>query len=96
MLLIICVGVGVNMIDLNVVSLCGIYVCNCLGKNIVVVVELVIGFMIVVDWRICDVMILLCEGKWKKKEFGKVDGFKDWMLGLFGFGVIGWVVVWVV
>lgn len=87
--LIIRAGAGVNTIDLDAASNCGINVANCPGKNTDAVAELTIGLMIAADRRIPAAGRDLAGGKWRKKEYGKSSGLKGRTMAIIGTGRIG-------
>ncbi len=87
--LIIRAGAGVNTIDLETASNCGINVANCPGKNTDAVAELAIGLMIAADRRIPAAGKNLTDGKWRKKEYGKAGGLKGRTIAVIGTGMIG-------
>lgn len=88
--LIIRAGAGVNNIDLECASSCGIYVTNCPGKNTDAVAELAIGLLIAADRHIVNASVDLRDGKWRKKKHGsRARGLKGRILGIIGLGSIG-------
>ncbi len=87
--LIIRAGAGVNTIDLDKASSCGIHVANCPGKNADAVAELAMGLMIAADRRIADGTMDLRNGVWNKKLYGKAAGLKGRTLSIIGMGSIG-------
>jgi D-3-phosphoglycerate dehydrogenase len=91
--LIIRAGAGVNTIDLECASSCGVHVANCPGKNTDAVAEVAIGLLIAADRRIVNASSDLRAGKWRKKEYGKSRGLKGRTLGIVGVGAIGKAVV---
>lgn len=96
--LIIRAGAGVDNIDVAAASAAAIKVCNCPGMNAIAVAELTFALLLACDRRIVDQTLLLREGKWNKKEFGKTGvggakGLKGMTLGVVGVGAIGQEVI---
>jgi D-3-phosphoglycerate dehydrogenase len=87
--LIVRAGAGVNTIDVDEASRCGIYVTNCPGKNSAAVAELAIGLLIACDRQIVAASNDLRNGRWRKKEYGKARGLRGRTLGVLGVGMIG-------
>lgn len=88
---VVCYGVGIEVVDLEVVCECGILVMNIFGVNVDVVVDYVVGFMFVVLCIILDGDCWVWYGDWSVCcgwEFGVV------IVGIVGFGWIGQGVVW--
>lgn len=81
-------GVGLDNIDLQAAKERGIKVVNAPESLTQSVVELVIGFMVILSRRLCRADRTMKEGKWLKTElignelYGKT-------LGIIGFGRIG-------
>jgi D-3-phosphoglycerate dehydrogenase len=98
MRLIIRAGAGYDNIDLNAAKAAGVAVANCPGMNAIAVAELAMGHLLNLDRRIPEQTIAAREGRWDKKEFGKVGvagarGLKGSTLGVIGCGAIGRAVI---
>lgn len=98
MRLIIRAGAGYDNIDLAAAKAAGIAVANCPGMNAIAVAELAMGHLLNLDRRIPEQTIAAREGRWDKKEFGKVGlggarGLKGSTLGVIGCGAIGRAVI---
>jgi D-3-phosphoglycerate dehydrogenase / 2-oxoglutarate reductase len=87
--LVVRAGAGVDTIDVDAASACGILVANCPGKNSSAVAELAFGLILALDRRIPEGTADLKRGVWNKKEYSKANGLYGRTLGIMGLGHIG-------
>jgi D-3-phosphoglycerate dehydrogenase / 2-oxoglutarate reductase len=87
--LVVRAGAGVDTIDVDAASACGILVANCPGKNSTAVAELAFGLILALDRRIPEGTADLKRGVWNKKEYSKANGLYGRTLGIMGLGHIG-------
>lgn len=86
-------GSGIDVIDQDVVVVCGIVVCVVVGVNVVVVVEYVWVLILVCVKFVLYFDVCMYVGYWDKVMYKLVE-LDGCMFGLVGLGVIGcWVVV---
>ncbi len=82
-------GAGVDNIDTDSASKCGVYVCNVPGRNAVAVAELTMGLLLSIDRRIADNTAELRAGTWNKTVYSNADGLLGKTIGIVGLGDIG-------
>jgi len=87
--LIVRAGAGVNNIDMDSASSCGIYVANCPGQNSIAVAELTMGLILAIDRFIPENVNDFKNGRWNKSVYSKADGLYGKTLGIIGTGQIG-------
>jgi D-3-phosphoglycerate dehydrogenase / 2-oxoglutarate reductase len=87
--LVVRAGAGVNTIDVDAASQCGIWVANCPGKNAIAVAELTFALLLALDRRVTEGTADLKAGVWNKKEYSKARGLFGRTLGVVGAGMIG-------
>jgi len=86
--LVVRVGAGVDNIDLDAATRCGILVENTPGTNARAVVELTMGALIAMARRIIPAHLSLKNGKWEKSRFRGTE-LHGKTLGIIGVGRIG-------
>jgi D-3-phosphoglycerate dehydrogenase len=83
-----CFCIGVNQVDLNAATDCGVAVFNAPYSNTRSVAELVIGAAIMLIRRIPDKNIAAHKGIWMKESSGSYE-LRGKTLGIIGYGNIG-------
>jgi len=86
--LIVRVGAGVNNIDLDAATHCGVIVENTPGTNANAVIELTIAALLAMARNLVPAHISMKEGVWEKKKFAGTE-LSGKTLGVIGLGAIG-------
>lgn len=81
-------GVGVDNVDIETATKCGVLVMNTPSANTITTAEHTIGLLISLARNIPQAYLSMKEGEWARKQYGGMELFGK-TLGLIGLGRIG-------
>ena len=81
-------GVGVDNVDVEAATECGVIVCNAPTSNIVSAAEHALGLMLACARKVPQANASMHEGKWERSKFTGVELYEK-TLAIFGLGRIG-------
>ena len=84
-------GVGVDNVDVEAATECGVIVCNAPTSNIVSAAEHALGLMLACARKVPQANASMHEGKWERSKFTGVELYEK-TLAIFGLGRIGGLV----